>query len=135
MDRAILHLSGLQQRAGEVEGGWRETRCLAALENRNKHDNIFFKEIETIAKYTLRFIIYHKQKEDNSIEFCREVRGPKAKEGNAAVKHRKCPGKRTVCTAALVPPRGRSKSWCGTTGCPHPTQEWNLHEPSLHFRK
>lgn len=87
-----------------MDRGWRETRCLAALENGNKHDNIFLKEIKTIAKYTLQFRIYHKQKADNSTDFCRDIRGPRAKEGNAAVKHRKCPGKRRVCTAALVPP-------------------------------
>ena len=81
MDIAIPHLGGLQQRAGEVEGGWRETRCSAALKNRNKHHNIFFKQIKIIAKYTLQFRTYRKQKYERSIDFCREVRRPQVKEG------------------------------------------------------
>lgn len=52
-------------------------------------------------------------------------------EGNAAAKR---PGKRTVCTAAPVPPQPL-KELLWRKRLPHPQQDWDSHEPPLLFRK
>lgn len=80
-DRAILHLGGLQQRAGEVEGGWRERRCLAALENRNKHDNFFLKRLKPLLNTCFDSEFTASRKKATALTSAEKLEDPKQRRG------------------------------------------------------